>query len=557
MKTKLKALLNCLLLIAAGAAICFAGTSINITPGTDIPSVVAANPENTTFVIYPGTYRLESTIQVKTGDVFVGQTACAPPNAACPAIISGSKEIGSLASFNGTNYEVGGQTQQGDVDALTRQCQAGWAGCIYPEDLFFDGVPLQHLYSPSLPVISTGQWWFDYTHNIIYFHDNPAGHVVETSVVPSAFGGSGNNVTISQLTIKEFASPVGGSPGAIGMPGNASLTEGTNWTIKDCEILLNHGVGIRVTYGMQVLNNYIHNNGDVGIGGGLSADAATRSAASGIVIANNTITYNNYAHVLPGFGAGGIKICATKGVVIRGNTITHNDGAGIHFDQSAESPLVDGNIVTDNTGATGIQYEISLVSATIRNNVSQRNGVDVGPEAGTSTAEMGIYDSAGVNAYCNVVEVPAVASVNAVTFGASDRGYNLFPPGEYLTATGNSFHHNTVIWDAGAKGVLGYFQSDAAHQPGFFADNTPPDFNTYHLPTLSSANFVYDDNDTGRNSRKTFAQYQGSGADIHGSADTNYTSGFPTVAISSPADQSSIQNAVFDRSYRFGCKRNH
>ncbi len=532
-----------LILFTATVAMSLAAT-VNITPGMDIPSVVAANPTNTTFVIYPGTYRLEGPIEAKTGDVFVGQTACAPPQTACPAILSGSKVIGSLATFNGTNYEVTGQTQQGAIQALTRQCQTGWAGCIYPEDLFFDGVPLQHLNSSSLPKIGPGQWWFDYANNIIYFHDNPSGHVVETSVAPNAFGGSGNNVTISQLTIEEFASAVGGSPGTIGMEGNLTLTEGISWTIKNCEIRLNHGLGIRVAYKMQILNNYIHNNGCLGVGGGLATDATTRSTPSGIVVAHNTITYNNYAHVLPGFGSGGIKICATNGAVLRGNTITHNDGAGIHFDQSAESPLVDGNIVTDNTGATGIQYEISLISATIRNNISQRNGIDLGPEAGTSTAGLGNYDSAGVQAYCNVVEVPNATSVNAVTFGATPRGYNIYPPGEYLTAVGNSFHHNTVIWDSGANGVLGFYQADPTHQPNYFALNTPPDHNTYHLSSLSTPNFIYDDNDSKQNNRKTFAQYQSSGADIHGTADTNYTSGFPTVAITSPADDSAFANSV-------------
>jgi hypothetical protein len=101
-----------------------------------------------------------------------------------------------------------------------------------------------------------------------------------------------------------------------------------------------------------------------------------------------------------------------------------------------------------------------------------------------------------------------------------------------------------VIWDSGATGVVGYQQSDAAHQPNFFLDNTPPDFNGYHLSSLSTANFIYDNNNTQQNSRKTFAQYQAAGADVHGTADTNYRSGFPRVAITSPADQSSVANPV-------------
>ena len=518
------------------AAVCQAAT-VDIHPGADIPSVVAAHPAGTTFVIYPGVYRLTQSITPKDGDSFIGQTACAPPTTSCSAILSGSRIIGLSASFDGKNYEVTGQTQQGTPDNTTTQCQPGWEGCIYPEDLFFDDVPYEHLYSASLPTISTGQWWFDYTNNIIYFHDNPAGHVVETSVVPSAFDSTANNVTISQLTIEEFAVPV--RLGAIEMSGNASLTQGINWTIKNCEILRSHGSGVRPNFGMHILNNYIHNNGAIGIAGGTGTNATTQSTPSGIVISNNTISYNNYAHVLTGFGSGGIKIGATKGVVIRGNTISHNDGTGIHFDTSSQSPLIDGNTVTDNTGGSGIAYEISLTSATIRNNLVLRNGV---PDANAqvSSAGIGSYASVGAEAYCNVVEVPNASGANGMVFVASNRGSNIYPPGEYLVSTGNHYHHNTVIWAGTHAGAVWGAQHDTANQPNFFSLNPGFDYNTYHLPSLTMTPFLRSTNNTAW----TFAQFQAAGQDVHGSADTNITSGYPAVAITSPADQSSFANSV-------------
>jgi len=524
-----------------GSALVQAGT-VNIYPGADIPSVVNASPAGTTFVIYPGTYRLTQSINPKTGDSFIGQTACAPPTSSCPAILSGSRIIGPSAGFNGTNYEVTGQTQQGALDNITTaQCQNGWQGCIYPEDLFFDGVPYKHLNSASLPTILTGQWWFDYTNNIIYFHDNPAGHVVETSVVPSAFDSTANNVTISQLTIKEFAVPV--RLGAIGMSGNASLTQGANWTVKNCEILLNHGSGVRLAFGSYILNNYIHNNGAIGVAGGTGSNATLQSTPSGIVISNNKITYNNYAHVANFFSSGGIKVGSTKGVIIRGNTISNNDGTGIHFDTSSQSPLVDGNTLTDNSGGAGIAYEVSLTSATIRNNILLRNGLP-NPIEPVASAAIGSYASVGVQTYCNVIEVPNAQRANGAVIVASARGTNPYPAYQYLMSTGNDFHHNTVIWDSGATGAVGHLQADAAHQPNFFADNTAPDFNWYHLSSLSTANFIYDNNNSQQNSRKTFAQYQAAGADVHGTADTNYRSGFPRVMITSPADQSSVANPI-------------
>jgi hypothetical protein len=154
--------------------------------------------------------------------------------------------------------------------------------------------------------------------------------------------------------------------------------------------------------------------------------------------------------------------------------------------------------------------------------------------------------STGVNAYCNVIEVPNTGKGGAsgMLVGATNRGYSKFAPYQYLKAMGNSFHYNTVIWDTGAVGDVGYIQNDAVHQPNFFADNPPPDHNEYHLPSLSAITFMYDNNNTQKNRQKTFAEYQAAGADIHSTADTNHTSGFPTVAIMSPADRSSFTNSV-------------
>jgi parallel beta-helix repeat protein len=516
--------------------------TVDIHPGDNIPNIVEQNPAGTTFIIYPGTYRLTTPIEPKTGDSFIGQTACAPPKTACPAILNGSVVIGSQATYNGTNYQVTGQHQQGAIYITTNMCQPNWYGCIYPEDLYFDSVPLTHLYSGSLPAIASGQWWFNYNNATIFFHDNPSGHTVETSVASAAFDGMANNVTISQLTITKFAAPV--NVGAIGMLQNPTLTQGINWTVKNCEISLNHGSGVHIAFGIQVLNNYIHNNGDFGVAGGLSLDATTRDTPSGIVIRGNNISYNNYAHVLPDYGSGGIKITAATGVAVRGNTITNNDGSAIHFDMSAASPLIENNIVTNNYTGGGIEYEVSLTSAVIRNNVMLRNGVNLAGDAPDSNTNLGSHNSVGMSAYCNVMDMVNAPSANGLMINAANRGYNPFPPGQYLTSTGNSFHHNTVFWDPGATAVVGYYQVDAAHQPNFWEDNTAPDYNMYHLPSLSLANFIYDNNNSQRNSRKTFAAYQASGADVHGTADTITNSGYPTVKITSPLTESTVGNSA-------------
>ncbi|MGB6404900.1 MAG: Ig-like domain-containing protein [Candidatus Sulfotelmatobacter sp.] len=538
----IKTVATLVVVVFCGLAVAQAGT-VDIKPGADIPSVVSDSPAGTTFVIYPGTYRLTEPIIPKDGDNFTGQTACAPPTTSCPAIISGSRIIGSLAILDGTNYKVTGQTQQGAIEIATTRCQPGYAGCIYPEDLFFDGVPYTHLYSASLPTIASGQGWFDYANNAIYFHDDPAGHVVETSVVPSAFTGWANNVTISGLTVREFAAP---SPmAAVGLPGNTSMTEGLDWTIKNCELLLNHAAAVRTSgFGMQVLNNYIHNNGEIGIMGGSATNSTTRSTPDRLVISQNTISYNNYAHFLAGYGSGGIKLGATTSPVIRGNTVTHNDGAGIHFDMDVASPLVDGNTVTDNASGGGIQYEISLTSATIRNNIVLSNGVNLPTEPATSNTNTNSYNSVGVKAYCNVIEIPNAPQANGWSVEAGNRGFNVYPPYERLVSTGNYFHHNTVIWDSGATGWVGFYQADTVNEPNFFVDNTAPDFNTYHLPSASLKNFIFDNDNSGENTHLTFSQYQTHGADVHGTVDTKYDVGYPTVKIASPADGATVSNPI-------------
>jgi parallel beta-helix repeat protein len=518
--------------------------TINIFPGEDIPTVVANAPAGTTFIIYPGTYHLTRPITPKNNDSLIGETSCAPPASSCPAIISGSRVIGSIATFNGTNYEVKDQTQQNSVFKSGAICTPGWAACNLPEDLWFDGVPLKHLYATSLPAIASGQWWFDYTNNIIYFHDNPAGHLVETSVVPQIALGPANNVTFQYLTIEEFAVPLleGGFWPSLGeLSDQWRQANGLNWIIENCEMWGHHSTPIFVNYGMQVLNNYIHDNGEFGIGGGIDPD--NNRVPSGLLVQGNVVSHNNYANVLPDWAAGGIKFGRTYAAVIRDNIISNNEGAGLHFDVSSSSPVIVGNTITGNTDGDGITYEISWDSALIYNNVLKYNGI---PSVANTWPgyQINSSNSTGMNAYCNVMEASAVTGEQAWVVNTSNRGYDSYPPGNYYVSTNNNVHHNTVIWDTGAVGTAGFLQNDPQNQPNFFANNPAPDFNSYHLASVSTANFQYDNNNSQQNSRDTFAQYQAAGADVHGTVDTVYSSGFPTVALTSPADNSSFTNSL-------------
>jgi len=512
-------------------------------PTDDVPKIVSSRPAGTTFLFTPGIYRLSQSIIAKENDHFIGQTSCAPPATSCPAIISGGIVIGPLAKFDGANYGVAKQMQHGPRAVSTKNCDPGWTGCIYPEDLFFDGKPYRHLDSPTLPTIGPGEWWFDYANHVIYFHDDPSGHTVETSVVTNAFGGSANNVTIQYLTVEEFATMY--PHGAIGvLQGVNSLTAATNWTVQNNEIRLNHTIGVRIEYGMQILNNDIHDNGQNGIGGGIGFTAApiTQSTPCGCLIQGNTINHNDYAHFAPGFGSGGIKFGTITGGTIRGNTVSHNEGAGIHFDVFGQSWLVDGNIITDNSDGDGLVQEIGFGTSTYRNNLVLRNGAQL--NTNNSSFQIAVRVSSGVEAYCNVLEISPGLGIGGWAIGATNRGSNPYPPYQYLATTRNSFHHNTVIWDPGAAGPVGFWQNDPTNQPDFFANNTPPDYNQYHLSATSAANFIYDNDNSRGQKRKPFASHQRSRADVHSTVDTNNTSGFPAVSITSPSDQSSVNRPV-------------
>jgi parallel beta-helix repeat protein len=509
--------------------------------------------------IAAGTYRLSTAnsstagyIAAKNSQTFVGP-ACTPTAGPCTAIISGGIQLCS-GSFtcsgpdgNG-NWSVTGMTQQGIATQPTSDCDSGWTGCIYPEDLFINGVPLQHINAVTLPTLTSTSWWFDYTNDIIYFHQNPAGNTVETSVLETMFQPNGvSGIILNNLTIKEFAVPL--LLGAIDPAfGNIVSTSSFNWTIENSYITLNHGYGVRCAFGEQVLNSVLTANGNFGTGGGCTTTAGI--IPSGVIIQGNTVTYNNYAHVAPGFGAGGMKFGNTAGAVVRGNIVSNNVGQGIHFDVDSISPLIDGNTVTNNvdsaasgSSSTGITFEIGNVGATVRNNVVQYNGTG---ETSGPNYQVGSADSAGMQAYCNVIETGNSAGQQAWSVFASNRGDDTVQPflGQQIVSTGNYVHHNVVIWDSGSTASVGYSQNDTADQPDFFANNTPPNFNQYHASSTALAEFIYDHNNSGSNTATTFANYQAAGADVGGTIDTIYTSGFPAVAITFPADQSTVANPV-------------
>jgi Right handed beta helix region/Bacterial Ig domain len=499
-----------LLTILFASTMALAGT-VTITPGTNIVSVVNSSPAGTTFVIAPGTYRLTAPIAPKTGDIFEGQTACAPPTTSCTAIISGAHLLTTF-THSGGYYSATGQTQQNTVYITTLQCLPAYPACMYPEDLYFDSVPLTHV--TTLAQVVSGTFYFDYATATIYFYDNPAGHVVEASAIPAAFQSNANNVTIKDLTIEKFAAPI--SRGAIGINGNPVAGQGSTWIIQNNEIRLNHGDGIRYNYNFQILDNYIHTNGDLGIGGG---------QVTGGLVQGNEIAYNNYAQVEPFYGAGGIKINMATGFVLRNNNIHDNTGSGFHADTNNINTLAEGNTISRNT-EQGLFNEISY-AATFRNNVLIGNGY-THPNASDWLYAAAILSSTSQNvaAYCNTVQISA-AGGNGIDIIEQTRD-NLY------TSSGNNFHHNTVFFE-GASGWSG--AANATTNPNFYTSNHLSN-NEYHMPSVSRAAFPYE------KLINTFPKFQSEGAEPGGTVDSNYLGAYPTVTITSPAESAQVASGT-------------
>lgn len=159
-----------------------------------------------------------------------------------------------------------------------------------------------------------------------------------------------NGITLRNLKIinyTEFGVAWGGQGG------------GKDWTIVSCEIAHNHA-GVALKDGAVVRNSQIHNNTTHGVWGN-----------GRVVLEGNEIAYN-HSQSHSSRANGGILLGRSTGSVVRNNHIHHNYSFGLHFDGHNENALIEGNLVEDNDEA-GILYELGY-SATIRNNVSRRNG---------------------------------------------------------------------------------------------------------------------------------------------------------------------------------------
>ena len=311
--------------------------------GTDIQSVVNAQPAGTVYCLLAGTHR-EQSITPKNGDQYYGQIG---------AVLSGARVLSSWTPDGGGRWYATGQPQFNGVQGtVPDECIPGNPRCGYGEDLWVDGSLRFH--TDSIGAVNASSWHFDYGNDRIYIGEDPAGKAIQTSVTARAFQGSASNVRIQNLVIERYAN--------LAQSGAVHAQEGSNWTLTYSDFNHNHGYGIRTGSGLVVTHSRIMHNAQLGTGG----------PGVNILYDNVEIANNNLVGFQPGWEGGGSKWAITSGVTVRNSYIHNNFGPGLWTDIDNYNTLYELNVVEDNAGI-GIFHEISY-DCVIRRNTVRRNG---------------------------------------------------------------------------------------------------------------------------------------------------------------------------------------
>lgn len=448
-----------------------AAPSTWIYPGDDIQQKVSSHPTGTMFLIKAGVHRMQQ-ISPRDGQHFVGEAG---------AVLNGARLLTSFTRQGGF-WVASGQTQQGQVHGnlhcLKYADGTRYDACGYPEDLFIDDRMLWQV--TSLAQVKAGTWYFDYGADKIYFADDPAGRKVETSVTRHAFTGNASGVTIRGLTVEKYANPA--QNGAI---------HGTNtrdWIVTDNVVQLNHGVGIRTGERMQVRNNKILRNGQLGIGG----------SGDDVLVEGNQIAHNHAGGFNVGWEAGGSKFVRTHRLTVRANHVHDNDGPGLWTDIDNIHTLYERNRVEDNTHA-GIFHEISY-DAVIRDNIVRRNGL--ASNTWLWGAGILVAGSSNVEVYGNLVE----ENGNGIAGVQQNRGTGAYGPWKLRNLW---VHHNTVrMVSIGRSGVARDDGDPDVYAP---AGNNRFDHNDYTVGTWRSTWFMFN------HGNRTWVNWRSYGHDLNGS----------------------------------------
>ena len=452
-----------------------------VNPGDNLPQIVSANPEGTTFCFTAGTYRMTTNMLPKNNDVFLGLSL--------GVVLNGSQ----LVTFwtESGNYWVAANQPQLIAQTNDVCADSTSIACQFPDAVFLDNKPLNRVTSVS-DVVS-GTFYRDYGNKQIYIADNPTGHALEAIVCSRPFLANGtgvDGVLIQGLTIEKFA---GDTSGAV--QGRAT------WTIQGNEVRLNHGDGINASG--KILGNYSHDNGDFGLEGGFASTAMD--------VENNELAYNNWANFANG---GGAKFEYATNLVVRNNYAHDNYGPGLHTDADSLNVLYEYNHTKNNINA-GLQHEISW-DAVIRYNLFEEEITAI-PASGSGSLwdhnSIGILNSSNVQIYGNTFSnsTNGIAAIYDVR-GASTHGPHT---GQTYLLQNLDVHGNTFTGIANsAVGILKAVSYDNAVYTSWnnhFANDT------YDLTNMTGLYFTWMET-SGKNAYASYSwsEWQNFGNDAQG-----------------------------------------
>ena len=393
-------------------------TGIRVAPGDHIQATIDAHPAGSVFCFADGSYRLRHHLIPRDGDTFIGSSN---------AILDGSVVLGGWRLVEGGIWTA--TLAAPVIPVSTYPCRPKRnTACHWDGDLFFDGHHLTPVASAS--AVTVGAVYIDQRRHEAHIRQDPTGHVVEEAVADAIMSG-GSGWTVNGLTVQKAANPV--QEGAL---------DGKDITVRNTEIRLNHGVGVRGHNRATIVNNFIHDNGQMGF------------AASGgpITISANEIARNNLDHFEWQQEAGGGKCFKCADVTISGNYVHDNSGPGIWCDTDCIRAAITSNLVENNAGP-GIYYEISY-QGSIRGNVLIRNATDLHGDPVHVTGGIGIVTSKDVDVSGNTLQ----NNGNGIVLVASRRGFGRY--GFHVLADVR-IHDNTFHQSSGVVGMAN-FVSDAA-----------------------------------------------------------------------------------------------
>jgi parallel beta-helix repeat protein len=297
--------------------------------------------------------------------------------------------------------------------------------CLLPEQVFYNGVPLQQLPHGSVP--GSGEFALDSSRRIV-LADEPGDAVVEVTMRERWVSIGADGVTVRGFTMKHAA--VDSQNGAL------SVIDVSDWTVANNTMSDAHGVIVRFENapGGVLLENELFNGGQLGLSG----------SGGEVRVEGNAIHHNNTEAFATGWEAGGMKITWANDVTIDGNNVYLNNGPGIWCDLNCFNMTFSNNNVHHNLGV-GIMFEISD-GAEIFGNTVWENGWGVNQTGWAYNAGILIASSRNANVYDNLV----AWNGDGITVISQCRAYldderTCDVEHEWNQVHGNEVHDNVIV----------------------------------------------------------------------------------------------------------------